>query len=80
MFVFEYANVSSFYNCAAEDTKIKIVTLHDRSNVLYQGTIRDVRNSRRLQNFIIVEILIDRSKPDEVDLPDYNKSKILVVT
>lgn len=80
MFVFEYANVSSHYNCAAEDTKIKIVTLSDRSRVLYEGTIRDVRNSRRLQNFIIVEILIDKSKPDEVDLPDYNKSKILVVT
>lgn len=84
MNLFDFANIfnDKYKDTAAMNTTVYILT-YQNNNPLWEGTIAqlyiEIKQKRISGGWIIVEMVVDRSRQEENHLPDYNKSKILKV-
>ena len=61
------------------DVPITVRTFGEVERVLWEGKAKDLQNWDNIKGWIVVEVLIDKSRPEEKNLPDYNKAKIITV-
>lgn len=80
MFIGKIAKVIYTPNTAEEDMRITVKTMNE-GKVLWQGKAKDLKAQTQLANWMLVEMLIDKSDRinHTVDTPEYNLGKILIV-
>lgn len=77
MYLKDLAEIIYKEGTASEDVPITVITYYERD--LWKGKAVDLQYWYNIDNWIVVEILIDHSIPGEEDLPIYNKGKIIKV-
>ena len=51
-----------------------------KEKILWEGKVKDLKhNHQGIYGWQVVEVLVDRSRQEENDFPDYNKGKIIMV-
>lgn len=62
---------------ASENTRITVKTHGGDKRVLWTGKAKELQEMKNIDNWIVVEVLIDET--DDTSNIDYNKGKIITV-
>lgn len=79
MYLKDLAEIIYTEGTARIDVPITVKTFADDNKVLWRGKAEDLQYWYDIEKWIVVEVLIDHSIPEEQNLADYNKGKIITV-
>lgn len=82
MYLKDLANVIYTEDTTSENTHITVETSYNdvgESEILWEGKAKDLKTMENIGGWVVVEILVDRSGEDELNLPDHDKGKIVTV-